>query len=176
MARIRRGEPACSPKGQTHGSAPTGSAHTSGAPDDLAVLAPGHRFMAGGEKLTMRPFNFGEQIQYAEPLSDFLEALQPALAASDDRAVSLMIRAMEANAGTLLPLAVVCCGKTTDWALNLDSDGGESVLWAFWWANHVFFHLRLCEYPEISRKYRAEILGGARSSQPSSGTDTAQAI
>lgn len=139
---------------------------------DLDVLFPDRDIEIAGETVTVRELRFEEQIQHHALLNRVTEDLAaiPLDALESGEGVNLLLDAIFRNWESLRPLVALSVGRGEDWVRNLSGQDGETLVLVWWAANQGFFIRRLLR-PAIAQQ--AARPAGARSSPPSSSTDTA---
>jgi hypothetical protein len=142
--------------------------------DDLEILIGAQTVPIRGEEVTVREFNFGEQLKHWAALTALSDALAPAFDAPEEEKLTKILDALATHGEAILPLAALASGKTVEWMRALNGDEGAALLLAFWTVNVRFFVRRL-QRQAFAREVLNVTRAGAPSSPPSSGTDTAPA-
>ncbi len=142
------------------------------AENDLDVLFPDRDIEVGGAKVTVRELRFEEQILHHALLNRVVEDLAaiPLDALESGEGVNLVLDAIFRHWESLRPLVALSADQSEDWVRELSGQDGETLVLVWWAVNQGFFIRRLLR-PAIAQ--RAMRPAGAKSSPPSSNTDTA---
>ncbi|GHU34230.1 hypothetical protein AGMMS50256_27560 [Betaproteobacteria bacterium] len=116
---------------------------SSPAADDLSVLLPEHEIVIGGESVTVRELNFGEQLKYGPVLAAFTHAIKPAFDVPVEEGWTLILDALAVHHEQLIALVALCCGRDRAFIDALTGEDGETLLLTWWMVNKDFFIRRL---------------------------------
>ncbi|MGO1072562.1 DUF6631 family protein [Lysobacter sp. CA199] len=151
-------------------SAPEG-ADTAGV-EELGVLYPERTLTIGNEKVVVNEIGFVQSLMLHDHVSPIVAAIEALMTASNEAPDFLQVtKVFATNRAATIELLMAATGKDAAWLNGLNAVQGHQLLLIFWGTNADFFIQSAMNELAIRRE-QARLSAGARSTQPSSPTDT----